>query len=86
MYDKYGKRTYPENCIQENSETDSENEIDSLPFKKATYVNEVDNIYPDENITPSLFDKVNNKINNYQQNNNKNKNRNVHNPQIKRKN
>lgn len=85
MYDKYGIRTYPENCIQENSETDSENEIDSLPFKKATYVNEVDNIYPDENITPSLFDKVNNKINNYQQNNNKNKNRNVHNPQIKKK-
>lgn len=85
MYDKYGIRTYPENCIQENSETDSENEIDSLPFKKATYVNEVDNIYPDENITRSLFDKVNNKINNYQQNNNKNKNRNVHNPQIKKK-
>ena len=85
MYDKYGIRTYPENCIQENSETDSENEIDILPFKKATYVNESDNIYPDENIAPSLINKVNNRINNYQQNNNKNKNRNVHNPQIKNK-
>ena len=82
MYDKYEIRTYPENCIQENSETDSENEIDSLPFKKATYVNESDNPYSNENITSSLMDKVNNKINTYQQNYNK---RNVNNPKVKKK-
>jgi len=82
MYEKYEIRTYPENCIQENSETDSENEIDSLPFKKATYVNESDNPYSNENITSSLMDKVNNKINTYQQNYNK---RNVNNPKVKKK-
>ena len=82
MYDKYEIRTYPENCIQENSETDSENEIDSLPFKKATYVNESDNLYSNENITSSLMEKVNNKINTYQQNYNK---RNVNNPKVKKK-
>jgi hypothetical protein len=82
MYDKYGIRTYPENCIQENSETDSENEIDSLPFKKATYANESDNPYSNENITSSLMEKVDNKINTYQQNYNK---RNVNNPKVKKK-
>ena len=82
MYEKYEIRTYPENCIQENSETDSENEIDSLPFKKATYVNESDNPYSNENITSSLMEKVNNKINTYQQNYNK---RNVNNPKVKKK-
>ena len=85
MYNKYVIKTYPENCIQENSETDSENEIDSLPFKKATYVNENDNLYPDENITPSLINKENNKINTYQQNNNKSSDRVSYNPQIKKK-
>jgi len=73
MFDKYEIRTYPEYCIEEKSETDSENEIDSLPFKKATHVNENDNVYLDENenITPFLINKVNNKIDIHQNNNKK---------------
>ena len=63
MYDKYVIRTYPENCIQENSESDSENELSNLPFKKATYVN--DNEYTDDNIIPSYINKETNNISYY---------------------
>ena len=63
MYDKYIIRTYPENCIQENSESDSENELSNLPFKKATYVN--DNEYTDDNIIPSYINKETNNISYY---------------------
>ena len=66
MIDKYVIKTYPEYCIQENSETDSENEIANLPFKKATYVN--DNNYPEENISSNLFNKMNNNISQDQSN------------------
>ena len=52
MLDKYVIRTYPDNCIQEYSESDSENDI---PFKKATYVN--DNEYIDDNIASFLLNK-----------------------------
>ena len=63
MYDKYVIRTYPENCIQENSESDSENELSNLPFKKATYVN--DNEYTDDNIIPCYINKETNNISYY---------------------
>ena len=69
MFDKYEIKTYPEYCIIENSESDSENELSNLPFKKATNINEDDYEYPDENITPSLLDKANDKINQYQRSN-----------------
>ena len=42
MFDKYEIKTYPEYCIIENSESDSENELSNLPFKKATNFNEDD--------------------------------------------
>ena len=70
MFDKYEIKTYPEYCIIENSESDSENELSNLPFKKATNFNEDDYEYPDENITPSLLNKANDKINQYQRSNN----------------
>ena len=70
MFDKYEIKTYPEYCILENSESDSENELSNLPFKKATNFNEDDYEYPDENITPSLLNKANDKINQYQRSNN----------------
>ena len=63
MLNKYVIRTYPENCIQENSESDSENELSNLPFKKATYVN--DNEYTDDNIIPSYINKETNNISYY---------------------
>ena len=66
MYDKYVIRTYPENCIQENSESDSENELSNLPFKKATYVD--DNVYTDDNISPSLLNKETNNTSYYPSN------------------
>ena len=71
MYDKYVIRTYPENCIQENSESDSENELSNLPFKKATYVD--DNVYTDDNISPSLLNKETNNTS-YYPSNSKNEN------------
>ena len=40
MYDRYKIRTYQDNIYQENSDTDSENELDNIPFKKATYIND----------------------------------------------
>ena len=55
MLNKYVIRTYPENCIQENSESDSENELANIPFKKATYVN--NNEYTDDNIIPSYINR-----------------------------
>ena len=70
MFDKYEIKTYPEYCIIENSESDSENELSNLPFKKATNFNEDDYEYPDENITRSLLNKANDKINQYQRSNN----------------
>ena len=73
MYDKYGIKTYPENYIQEDPESDSENELSNLPFKKATYFNENQNLYPNEIITPSLMSKVNNNIAYYQQSHRNNK-------------
>ena len=74
MLNKYEIRTYPENYIQEKSESDSENELDNLPFKKATYVNENENAYPDERITSALVKEANNNITYIQQNiNNKKK-------------
>ena len=55
MLNKYVIRTYPENCIQENSESDSENELANIPFKKATYVN--NNDYTEDNIIPSYINR-----------------------------
>ena len=66
MYDRYKIRTYQDNIYQENSDTDSENELDNIPFKKATYIN--DNIYPNKNINPSLMAKANDNISYYQSN------------------
>ena len=66
MYDRYKIRTYQDNIYQENSDTDSENELDNIPFKKATYIN--DNIYPNKNINPSLMSKANDNISYYQSN------------------
>jgi len=60
MFDKYVIRTYPENCIQENSESDSENELSNIPFKKATYVN--NNEYTDDYIIPSYINRETNNI------------------------
>ena len=60
MFDKYVIRTYPENCIQENSESDSENELSNIPFKKATYVN--NNEYIDDYIIPSYINRETNNI------------------------
>ena len=39
MYDRYKIRTYQDNIYQENSDTDSENELDNIPFKKALFTN-----------------------------------------------
>ena len=66
MYDRYKIRTYQDNIYQENSDTDSENELDNIPFKKATYIN--DNIYPNKNINPSLMTKASDNISYYQSN------------------
>ena len=66
MYDRYKIRTYQDNIYQENSDTDSENELDNIPFKKATYIN--DNIYPNKNINRSLMAKANDNISYYQSN------------------
>ena len=60
MFDKYVIRTYPENCIQENSESDSENELSNIPFKKATFVN--NNEYTDDYIIPSYINRETNNI------------------------
>jgi len=72
MFDKYEIKTYPEYCIQENPETDSENELDNLPFKKATYVD--DNNYPEENVSSDIFNKGNNNISEDQSSSKKTKN------------
>ena len=72
MFDKYEIKTYPEYCIQENSETDSDNEIENLPFKKAAYVN--NNNYPEENISSDLYNKGNNNISEDQSTSKKTKN------------
>jgi len=63
MLDKYVIRTYPDNCIQEYSESDSENDI---PFKKATYVN--DNEYIENNIASFLVNKEKKNTSYYQSN------------------
>lgn len=72
MFDKYVIRTYPDNCIQENSESDSENELSNIPFKKATYVN--NNECTDDNIIPSYINRETNNISYYQSNPNINLN------------
>ena len=66
MYDRYKIRTYQDNIYQENSDTDSENELDNIPFKKANYIN--DNKYPNKNINRSLMAKANDNISYYQSN------------------
>ena len=83
MFDKYEIKTYPEYYEQENTETDSENEIRNMPFKKTTYINE--KIYPNENMDKCIFTKENDNIGFYQSDaNNKIKEKKSKNKKIQR--